>query len=151
MKTLFRTLMMALAGAFAAALIAKMTLKSKGDQSTEEIDLVTIVGGQEIVSSADPFYGGKVLTLFGGTLLDLRKAQPAPTGVHLDLAIVMGGFSLVVPSGWKVEFVGDLLGGGYDDATHPTSDPDAPIVRVTGRIIFGGFQATTRSPVEVVA
>jgi len=150
MKILLRMFLLAIAGAFGAALIAKMTLKSKGDPSTEEIDLVTIIGGQELVSSADPFYGGKVLTLFGGTLLDLRKAQPAPTGVHLDLAIVMGGFSLVVPSGWKVEFVGDRLGGGYDDATHPTTDRDAPVVRVTGKIIFGGFQATTRSPVEVV-
>ncbi len=150
MRTIIRIVVTALAGALGAAFVARFLLKSHGGSASEEIDLVTIMGGQELVSSADPFYGGKITTVFGGTLLDLRKAQPAPTGVSLDLMVLMGGFSLILPAGWNVEFSGDLIGGGFDDATDANLDPDAPLVRVKGKIVFGGFQATTRSPVEAV-
>jgi hypothetical protein len=137
-------------GIFGAALVAKTVLKSKGDSTSEEIDLVTIIGGQELVSSADPFYGGKVTTIVGGTEIDLRKATPAPTGVSLNVAVFMGGLVLVVPNGWTVEFTGQLMAGGFDDQTEPTLDPDAPVVRVSGNIVFGGFQAVSRSPLEAV-
>ena len=138
-------------GAFLAALTAKFALKSNAERDTQEIDLVAIFEGKTLPSTADPFYGGKILTMFAGTLLDLRKATPAPTGVHLDVMVLMGGLTLLVPVGWKVEFAGDVIGGGFDDATVTTTDPDATVVRVTGKIILGGFQATTRSPVEAVA
>ena len=62
----------------------------------------------------------------------------------------MGGLSLIVPQGWRVEYHGSMFAGGFDDATATTADPDAPVVTVDGMIVFGGFQATTRSPVEAV-
>jgi hypothetical protein len=132
------------------ALIAKFLLKSNAGPETQEIDLVTVFGGDNLVSSADPFYGGKILTLYGGSVLDLRKATPAPTGVYLDVLVWMGGVSLVVPPGWRVDFNGKAIFGGFDDATQTTADPDVPIVRVGGLLLFGGLQATTKSPLEVV-
>jgi hypothetical protein len=140
----------AFVAALGTALAAKFLLESHGGAETQEVDLVSIFGGEHLVSSADPFYGGKILTMFGGTLLDLRKAAPAPTGIYLDIAIVMGGLSLVVPSGWRVEYDGTAFAGGFDDATQTTADPDAPVVRVGGYVVMGGFRATTRSPVEAV-
>ena len=136
--------------AMATALAAKFLLESRGGEETQEIDLVTIFGGEHLVSSADPFYGGKILTMFGGTLLDLRKVTPAPTGVYIDIAVFMGGLSLVVPQGWRVDYQGTMYGGGFDDATETTADPDAPVVTVDGTIVMGGFRAATRSPVEAV-
>lgn len=150
-RFLFRLIWFGFLGTLAAALVAKLTLRSFGEPRTQEVDLVSIFEGRTLVSEADPFYGGKVLTLFGGLLLDLRKANPSPTGIHLDLLVLMGGVQLVVPIGWRVEFSAYSYGGGFDDATRTTSDPDAPIVRVTGKLILGGFQATTKSPVEAVA
>lgn len=136
--------------ALGAALAAKVLLRSHASEATEEIDLVNIFGGKHLVSTADPFFGGKVTTLFAGTTLDLRRAVPAPTGVYLDILVGFGGVDLVVPPGWKVVFDGSVCGGGFQDLTHPTSDPDPPILRLGGLLAMGGLRATTRPPVEPV-
>jgi hypothetical protein len=151
MKRLLQTYLALLLGASLAALFAKFALQSKGDPSSEEIDLVSIYGGVHLVSEATPFYGGRSLTVFAGTLLDLRKAQPAPDGIHLDITVIMGGLSLIVPPGWRVRNDADVLAGGFEDLTQPSGEEDAPVLRLTGRVVFGGLQVTTRSPVEAVA
>ena len=145
---LFRFAVIALLG---TALAAKLVLQSHATEDTEEIDLVNIFGGYKLLSAADPFFGGKVTTLFGGTLIDLRRAVPAPTGVYLDILVVFGGLSLVVPPGWRVVFDGTVTAGRIEDLTRPVSDPDAPLVRIGGLVALGGIEATTRPLVEAVA
>jgi hypothetical protein len=147
---IFKVIRFAFVGAIGAALAAKVLLESNADVETEEIDLVAILEGKELVSSADPFYGGKVLAMFGGVLLDLRKTQPAPTGIRIDLAVIMGGVSLVVPEGWRVRFEGKMFMGGWSDNTRTTAEEDVPTVTITGFVACGGLQATTMSPVEAV-
>lgn len=148
---ILRVVRLALLAAMGAALAAKLVLQSNAEPETEEIDLVAIFEGKHLVSSADPFYGGKVLSMFGGVLLDLRKATPSPTGIALDLAVVMGGVSLIVPEGWRVRFEGKVYAGGWQDATRTTADEDVPTVTVTGFVALGGLQAATKSPVEAVS
>ena len=150
-RFIFKLIRLAFVAILGTAVAAKFLLESNAEPETEEIDLVAIFEGKELVSSADPFYGGKILAMFGGVLLDLRKAQPAPTGIRLDLAVALGGVSLVVPEGWRVVFQGATYGGGWSDNTRTTADEDAPSVTVTGFVLFGGLQATTKSPVEAVA
>ena len=150
LKFTFKTIRLGFLTMLGTAVVAKFLLKSNARVETQEIDLVTIFGGENLVSSADPFYGGKVLTMYGGTILDLRKATPAPTGIYLDVLVWMGGVDLVVPQGWRVDFTGKVIFGGFDDATQTTADSDAPTVRIGGMIVFGGLKVTTRSPLEVV-
>ena len=136
--------------ALAVAGAAKFLLESNAGPDTEEIDLVSIFEGKTLVTSADPFYGGKVLGMFSGTLIDMRKATPAPTGVDLDLAICFGGVTLIVPEGWRVRSETSFMLGGFDDSTRTTADPDVPTVRLRGFAVFAGVSAMTRSPMEVV-
>ncbi len=133
-----------------SAVAAKLLLVSRAEPESQEIDLVNIFGGEKLLSSADPFYGGKITNAFGGTVLDLRKATPAPTGIYLDVLNIFGGLDLVIPHGWRLDFDGSLVAGGFSDETESTDDPDAPLVRVGGLILFGGMRASTRSQVEVV-
>ena len=149
-KYIFKLLRGLFIAAVGAAVAAKFMLQSNAEPDTEEIDLVSIFEGKQLVSSADPFYGGQILTMFGGVLLDLRKANPAPTGIDLNVSIIMGGVSLVVPEGWRVVFEGDVYLGGWSDETRTTADDDATTVKVTGRVLMGGLQATTRPSVEAV-
>ncbi|HEX6220095.1 MAG TPA: hypothetical protein VF115_03280 [Acidimicrobiia bacterium] len=135
--------------AVGTALAAKLLLESNAEPGTEEIDLVSIFEGQHLISRADPFYGGKILTMFGGVLVDLRNVTPAPTGIYLDLAVVMGGVNLIVPEGWRVRFDGNSVMGGFSDVTKTGPDDDVPTVTLTGFVFMGGVQATTQSPVEV--
>ena len=148
---IFRLVRYAVIALLGAALAAKLLLHSHATEETEEIDLVNIFGGEKLISAADPFFGGKVTTLFGGTLIDLRRVVPAPTGIYLDILVAFGGLSLVVPPGWKVVFDGTVTAGRIEDLTRPVDDPDAPIVRVGGLVALGGVEATTRPMVEVVA
>lgn len=146
-----RTLGFAFVASFGAALAARFLLESNAEPETEEIDLVAVFEGKELVSTADPFFGGKVLSMFGGVMMDLRKATPAPTGIDIDLMIVMGGLSLIVPEGWRVRNNVTILAGGLDDATQTTADDDVPQVNLRGNIVLGGVQVITKSPVEAVA
>lgn len=144
----FRQVRNALLLAMGAAFVAKLVLESNAEAETEEIDLVAIFEGRHLLSTADPFRGGKVVVAFGGALLDLRHATPAPPGIVLDLAVVMGGVSLVVPEGWRVKWEGDIYGGGLSDETRTTADPDVPVVTLKGFVTLGGVRATTRTPAE---
>jgi hypothetical protein len=148
---IFRLVRFAVIALLGTALAAKLVLQSHATEDTEEIDLVNIFGGYKLLSAADPFFGGKVTTLFGGTLIDLRRAVPAPTGIYLDILVVFGGLSLVVPPGWSVVFDGTVTAGRIEDLTRPVSDPDAPLVRIGGLVALGGIEATTRPLVEAVA
>lgn len=134
-----------------SALLAKLMLESHAEPDTEEIDLIAIFEGKRLVSEADPFYGGHIVTMFGGVELDLRKTHPAPTGIDLDVTILMGGVSLVVPEGWRVVYQGDLYMGGWSDETSTTANEDVPVITITGRVLLGGLRASARSSVEAVA
>lgn len=133
-----------------AALAAKFLLESHAEPDTEEIDLVAIFDGKELVSTADPFYGGHVVAMFGGAEIDLRRAHPAPTGIRLEATVVMGGLSIVVPEGWRVYYEGDKFLAGFSDATKTTADEDVPSLTIGGHLIMGGIQVATKASVEAV-
>lgn len=148
-RFIFKTIRALGIAAVGTAVAAKLLLESNAEPGTEEIDLVSIFEGQHLISEADPFYGGKLMAMFGGVIIDLRKATPAPTGIFLDLAVVMGGVSLIVPEGWRVKFTGNVMMGGFSDDTRTTADDDVPTVTLSGFVFMGGVQATTRATVEV--
>lgn len=149
-RVLLRLVRVSFLAALGAAAVAKFALQSHAEPETEEIDLVAIFEGKHLISTADPFYGGKVLVMFGGALIDLRRATPSPTGVILDLVVMLGGVSLIVPEGWRVRFEGATHLSGWSDSTRTTSDTDAPTVTLKGRVIMGGVHAIAKSPVEAV-
>lgn len=150
-RFIFKLLRAFVIAAIGTALAAKFLLESNAEPTTEEIDLVAVFEGQNLISVADPFYGGKIMAMFGGVLLDLRKVTPAPTGIYIDVAIVMAGLQLIVPEGWRVKFEGSLLAGGFSDETRTTADDDVPTVTVSGFALMGGVMATTKPTVEAVA
>ena len=150
LKLLLKLLRAVMIAALGAALTAKFLLESHAEPETEEIDLVAVFEGKHLASNADPFYGGHILSMFGGVLLDLRKANPAPTGIRLSTAVIMGGVSIIVPEGWQVVYEGNVYMGGWSDDTHATSDEDMPTVTITGYVIMGGIRAITMRRVEEV-
>ena len=150
-KFIFKLIRLSFIAALGAAAAAKFMLKSNATPTTQEVDMVAIFGGEDLASDADPFYGGKILTMFGGTKLDLRNAKPAPTGVFLDLVVVFGGVMLIVPDGWRVKFDGKVIGGGFDDVTSTDASPDTPTVHIGGIIAMGGVKVLNMSGEEMAA
>jgi hypothetical protein len=150
-RFLFRLIRLAFVVVLGAAVAAKFLLESHAAEDTEEIDLVNIFGSFDLSSAAEPFFGGKITTAFGGTHVDLRRVVPAPTGIYLDILVVFGGLSLVVPPGWRIVFDGAVAAGRFEDLTRPVTDPDAPVLRIGGLVSLAGVEVTSRPSLQPVS
>lgn len=133
-----------------AGLTARLLLTSRGGPESDEVDLVTVFEGLHLRSHSSAFMGGSALALFGGIVLDLRRAQLGPTGAHLAVTTVFGGTGIVVPSDWRVEMDARTWVGGLDLSHQQPEDPEAPILRVRARTLFGGLQVESRPRLEAV-
>jgi len=80
-----------------------------------------------------------VLTLFGGSDLDLRQAEIDSDVVTIWVFAVFGGADVYVPEGVEVDAGGFALFGGVDEHGPDTPPrPGSPLVRVRSFALFGG-------------
>jgi Domain of unknown function (DUF1707) len=80
-----------------------------------------------------------VLTLFGGSDLDLRHAEIDADVVTIWVLAVFGGADVYVPEGVEVDAGGFGLFGGVDEHGRDAPPrPGAPLVRVRSLALFGG-------------
>jgi hypothetical protein len=80
-----------------------------------------------------------VTCFFGGVDLDYRTAVLTQREVTLNVSCVFGGVDLVVPPGVRVESSVSAILGGVDVPDNDDLDPRAPVIRVTGFVLFGGI------------
>jgi Cell wall-active antibiotics response 4TMS YvqF len=125
------------AGVLAAAALVKKAFPSRGDEESDEVALVAILGGVELKSRARAFRGGSMLAWFGGVAVDLREATLAPDA-SLTVSALFGGVALRVPEGWRIESSVRALAGGVDVKVPEPEDPNAPTLRIDGLAGFGG-------------
>jgi Cell wall-active antibiotics response 4TMS YvqF len=138
------------AGMAAAAAVVKRAVPSRGDEGSDEVALVGIFGGVELKSHATAFRGGSMFSWYGGIAVDLRDAQLAPGGAHLDVHSLFGGIAIRVPPGWRVESAVKALAGGVAVGASGPEDPDAPTLTLDGLAAFGGV-AVGAKPVGAVS
>lgn len=131
-------------GMFAAAAFVKRAVPSRGDEESDELSLVAVFDGIDLKSRARSFKGGSMLAWFGGIAVDLRGAELAP-GAQLTVHTLFGGVELQTPPGWRIESNATALSGGVDIRTPAQDDPDAPVLRLEGRAIFGGIAVTAQA------
>jgi hypothetical protein len=89
-----------------------------------------------------------VKVVFAGADLDLRDAQLETAEVEINVKAVFGGVVITVPD--DVYVIVDVTGvfGGANDAASLQQPPDgAPVVRVSGKAVFGGVDVR-RKPVN---
>ena len=125
-------------GTIVSALLLKRVFPSRGDEESDEVALVAILGGVALKSRAQAFRGGSMFSWLGGIAVDLREAQLAP-GAQLEVYSVLGGIAIRVPPEWRVETAVNALGGGVAvNAPAPESE-DAPTIRINGFSALGGI------------
>ena len=120
---------------------------SKGDEQSDEFQLVSICGGKKFRSRAGGLRSGSVLAAMGGVELDLRGAQLDPAGATIDVDATMGGVQIVVPDDWLVVVdTSGFAGGAEAKVTDPAELPDnAPKLRVHAAARMGGTQVVSDS------
>lgn len=118
------------------------------DPASDEVDLVATFGPLEFHSESGAFKGGTVTTWFGGGTLDLRDATLDPAGATLQTSALFGGGNLIVPETWNVETKIVGIGGAGDGRPNVERPADAPVLRLEGTAIFGGWGITSEAPGE---
>jgi len=108
---------------------------SKGEDFIEE---VAVFGGSERMINSQSFRGGKIVSVFGGSKLDLTKAQLAEGPVEIEVVAIFGGSTLLMPTDWNVKMeVFNIFGGYSDKRVRGAIDFNKTVV-VKGVAIFGG-------------
>jgi predicted membrane protein len=130
------------------ALYVKSRMKQWGDEESDAVELVAIMGGLEFASRARSFNGGTVFTMMGGAEIDLRGATLDPDGAYLQVRTYFGGTEIVVPEDWRITFDSRAYLGGADGPKPPADLPeDAPRLTIEALTVFGGLDVK-RKPAQ---
>lgn len=88
--------------------------------------------------------------VFGDVELDFREAVMAPGVTHVNATAVFGNVTLYVPPHLAVDMHGIAIFGAFEELDRAPAqlDPDAPLLRVHGRSVFGSVEIETRLPGE---
>ncbi|MFE3460784.1 DUF1707 domain-containing protein [Nocardiopsis aegyptia] len=116
-------------------------------QSKGSENLVAVFGGAERKGRWLVEPRTNVSVLCGGVDLDLREAVLSTREVTIQLAVILGGVSIVVPHGVRViNNTSAILGGADVHGTDQVTDPNAPVVRLTGTCMLGGIDIKAKGP-----
>ncbi|WP_299760421.1 DUF5668 domain-containing protein [uncultured Pontibacter sp.] len=115
--------------------------RSNSYYSTEDIvDATAILGGIKKNIISKNFLGGEVVSVFGGTELNLSQAD-IQHPVVLEATQIFGGTTLIIPPHWQVksEMVA-ILGGIEDKRPMLTDGYDLnKVLIIKGTTLFGGL------------
>jgi hypothetical protein len=122
--------------------------RTVGDESSDEFELASYVGGASRTSTATSLRRGVVRVFCGGVDLDLRSAVLDPAGAALDLSATWGGVNVTVPRDWRVLVEDRSKLGGVDVGVTPPDElpDDAPLLRVTVAARLGGAAIRAAAP-----
>lgn len=129
------------------ALVLRRTMRSIGDEISDEVALAAGANGIELKSRAAAFRGGTVRAAMGGIQLDLRAATLAAEGARLDVRAIMGGVEIILPESWpvRVSSAHAVMGG----VEHPrsmggVSEVDGPALELSLLAVMGGIEVTRK-------
>ncbi|MGW5874922.1 DUF1707 SHOCT-like domain-containing protein [Nocardiopsis terrae] len=114
-------------------------------QSKGSENLVAVFGGCERRGRWLVEPRTNVSVLCGGVELDLREAVLSQHEVTIQLAVILGGVEITVPHGVRViNNTSAILGGADLHGTDQVTDPNAPVVHLTGTCMLGGVDVKAK-------
>lgn len=116
-------------------------------QSTGRENIVAVFGGAERKGRWLVEPRTNVSVLCGAVELDLREAVLSQREVTIQCAVVCGGLELIVPHGVRVvNNTSGILGGTTLHGTDAVTDPNHPVIRLTGTCMLGGIEVKAKRP-----
>jgi predicted membrane protein len=115
--------------------------ESSHDSKEDFVDSTSIFGGAKKNIISKNFKGGDLVNIFGGTELDLTRADFTGTAV-VELTTIFGGTKFIVPSNWTVKSEAVTIFGGMEDKRNSQTLTDSPekVLLLKGTVIFGGIE-----------
>jgi predicted membrane protein len=138
---------------FGVSIIYKNLTRGKKKDRTVFLDEEVDISDEEFLESnaifgavdksivSKDFKGAKVNSYFGGTELNLTKADIVKSAT-IETNTVFGGTSIIVPSGWEIRSEITSIFGGVEDK-RPVVDMDSETGKVLvlrGNCVFGGIE-----------
>ncbi len=111
---------------------------SSGTITDDFVEEVAVFGGRERFINSQSLKGAKVVSVFGGSTLDMTKVELAPGNVEIEIVAIFGGSTLVVPNDWNIKLEVFNIFGGYSDKRIRGQVDFNKTVIVKGVAIFGG-------------
>ena len=120
--------------------------KDDSQKASEVIEQVSLFGGGKKVVFSDNFKGGSIISIFGGSEVNLLSSKLADGENVLEVTSIFGGCTIIVPKDWKIEVDVMPIFGGFGDKRH--SDPNQvfdpnKLLIIKGVAIFGGGEVKT--------
>jgi hypothetical protein len=111
-----------------------------GYSSEDYLDTTAFFGGVHKKIVSKNFKGGDVVTIMGGTELDLSQADF--TGmVKLDVVQIMGATKIIVPAHWEIRTDVTAIFAGFEDKRQqPTVNNPDKILLIDGTSLMGGIE-----------
>lgn len=111
----------------------------QGNIQGDFLNETAIFGGNERIVRSDNFKGGVVVSVFGGSKIDLTQCNVSTEGpVIIEMTSIFGGSNLILPTDWNVKVeVTSILGGFSDKRFHANVDL-TKVVIIKGLCLFGG-------------
>lgn len=106
-------------------------------------NVTAFMGGGERIVTSQNLEGGKVECFMGGAEISLVNATLSQGKNIIDISIMFGGVTFIVPADWTVHSEVNAVLGGYTDnrtlIATPSSQPDKTIY-IKGSVMFGGCE-----------
>jgi predicted membrane protein len=122
------------------------TTDTNSDYATaaEKLDATAIFGAVKKTILSKNFTGGQVVSIFGGSEIDLGKADINGT-VVVDVTAILGGVKLIVPSHWTVRQDIAAIFGGVEDKrdTRSIITVQHKILVLKGTAFMGGIEISS--------
>jgi hypothetical protein len=90
----------------------------------------------------------RVITVFGGSDIDLSQATFTSHTTRIDLLCLFGGVDIKVPEGLHTTMKAVTIFGGAGNKAPACTDSDAPRLVVDGLVMFGGADVKLKRTVK---
>ncbi|MGM0397403.1 MAG: LiaF transmembrane domain-containing protein [Halobacteriota archaeon] len=109
------------------------------ESSADDLSMVAVFGGSQRRVTAETFVGGTVVSIFGGSEIDLRDAAVESPPAVIEALSLFGGLEVRVPEDWTVSMETLTLFGASEDNRPRTGGGQTQLV-ITGLTLFGGVE-----------
>lgn len=111
-----------------------------GYSSEDYLDTTAFFGGVHKKIVSKNFKGGDIVTIMGGTELDLSQADFIGM-VKLDVVQIMGATKIIVPAHWEVRSDVTAIFAGFEDKRQqPTVNNPEKVLIIDGTSLMGGIE-----------
>ena len=106
-------------------------------EGEDYIEDVAVFSGTEKTIHSSAFRGGRIVSVFGGSTINLTQVTLVP-GSEIEVVSVFGGSKILVPGDWNVKMEVFSIFGAYQDKRVLGQVDLNKTITVKGVAIFGG-------------